>query len=173
MTKYERVNLISVDLAMHQTGLAFFHDTELINTQTLEETIKGKYQELNIEQLEELKGTLLPFLSDYKEQALVLVEWTPQDINKRLEKYQISVISYLAGLGYKVLPINADRWLRILNNMVPIKRDKYPAGRQGNKDWLVALTKHIGALKEYAFKSQDEIDATMMGLTYEYKKAMF
>ena len=171
MTKYERVNLISVDLAMHQTGLAFFDGKSLINTNTMKDTIKGKYQELNIEQLEGLKDTLLSFISPYKEQATILLEWTPEDINKRLERYQISVISYLAGLGYKVIPINANRWLRILDDLVPIKRDSYKAGREGNKEWLVALTKHI--FKTYQFQSQDEIDATMMGLTYEYRKERF
>ena len=171
------MKIISIDLAIHQTGIAVFEAKDdfltspavpkLLYTATKKETLGSAYKILDLLQLRKMEvtnGFLYWLKNEYKEGDIILVEWNPSSLSHLLEKFTISVVSYLWGLGYHVIPIQANRWMNIANAIYVIKRDKYGDGREENKKWISDLATTF--FPAWHFATQDEKDATIMGLTF-------
>lgn len=173
------MKIFSIDLAIHQTGIAVFEVKDdfltsppalpkLLYTATKKETLGSAYKVLDLVQLRKMESTngFLWWLKNEcnMKQDIILVEWNPSSLSHLLEKFTISVVSYLCGLGYHVIPIQANRWMTIADALYVIKRNKYEDTREGNKKWISDLATNF--FPTFHFSTQDEKDATVMGVTF-------
>jgi hypothetical protein len=62
--------------------------------------------------------------------------------------------------------------MNVADDYFAIKRNKYPNDRNGNKKWIsdLAISQLVGT---HQYGSQDEMDATVMGITYFYNPQRF
>lgn len=172
--------IVSIDLAIHQTGVAVFAVKDdfltvfsmphMEFTKTIKDTYGAKYKILDHTQFMKLeKDGFFKYLADLRimfatNEIIWLIEWNPSELSHLLEKFTISVVSYLWGKGYNVIPIQANRWFDVADKTYALKRDKYPSTRAGNKMWIADVC-HVFWPK-YQFQSQDEEDASLMALTF-------
>lgn len=178
------MKIISIDLAIHQTGVSILTvppsgvpgpKLTLQGTITFKETLGSKYKVLDWLQLHKMEqpGGFLNWLYRmYEVGDIILIEWNPSSLSHLLEKFTIEVVSYLWGKGYKVVPMQANRWMNVADDYFAIKRSKYPNDRNGNKKWIsdLAISQLVGV---HQYGSQDEMDATVMGITYFYNPQRF
>ena len=164
-------NLVAIDLAMHQTGIAVFEsepgDTlhwKLKDTLTIKDLLNGeKYEEGSSRQLILALKTIIGKYHTLDYADWIWVEYNPQDINKALEKFQLSVGAMLVQYKSSTEFVCANHWLAVANHLAPVKRSSFPEGRAGNKKWIAECCKKL--FPDYEFGSQDEMDATLMGWT--------
>lgn len=157
--------LISVDLAIRQTGIAVFDGPHLVYTATIEKTLGSVYKPLDCYQLEDglyKEGGLMSYLD---KDAVILIEFNEMTKGKpSLIEFALEVKGYLIGKGYHVIMINANHWMKVADRMLAIKRRTCPAGREYNKLWIKKECEHI--YPKFPFKTQDEMDAALMGAIY-------
>ena len=165
------IGLISIDLAIRQTGIAYLDvNGNLIKAITIPHTLAMNYKVLDLEELASMASPI--GFGQYIEKGTpIVVEWNTSSLSHLLEKFTISVVSYWYGLGYTVIPIQANHWMKIADRVYAIKRNKYPPGRENNKKWVKDLATKFWPNHE--FHSQDEMDASVMGLTYLKNKVCF
>ena len=179
--------IVSIDLAIHQSGVAVFAVKDdfltvfsmpkMEFTTTIKDTYGSKYKILDHTQFRKLEANgFFKYLEDLKKmfeanEIIWLVEWNPCELSQLLEKFTISVVSYLWGKGYNVIPIQANRWFDVADKTYALKRDKYPSTREGNKKWIADVCAVFWP--RYTFKSQDEEDASLMALTFLNNPARF
>lgn len=163
-------NLIAIDLAMHQTGIAVFRSTndeltqwELKETITIKDVINGeKFQEGDVRQLVlGFNNIIQAYPVQYSD--IVWVEYNPEDINKALEKFQLCIGSMILQYKSATELVNANHWMAVANKYCDYKRKTFPAGREGNKKWILANCTKL--FPDHHFASQDEADASFMGWT--------
>ena len=156
--------LVSIDLAIRQTGIAVFTNRHLDLTATIPQTLGKKYNPLDVQ---ELKVAFLQpeGLSKYLDKkARIIIEYNTIINSHKLTDFALEVKGYLLGQGYDVVMINANHWMKAADKWLAIKRNTYPSGREHNKEWIKALVDHI--FPNHKFMSQDEMDAALMGATY-------
>ena len=157
--------IISVDLAIRQSGIATFEGTHLISTATIEKTLGQVYKPLDCYQLEDglcREGGLMSYLD---KNAVILIEYNEMTKGKpRLIEFALEVKGYLIGRGYHVIMMNATHWMKVADRCLAVKRKSCPAGRDYNKLWISKECEHL--FPKFPFKSQDEKDAALMGAIY-------
>lgn len=165
------IGLISIDLAIRQTGIAYFDATgHLVNTVTIPKTLGTRYKVLDLVELASMSSPI--GFGKYLEKGVpIIVEWNTSALSHLLEKFTISAISYWYGLGYDVIPVQANHWIKVADRVYAVKRNKYPPGRENNKRWIHELASRFWP--KWEFKSQDEMDAAVMGITYLNNKICF
>lgn len=156
--------LISVDLAIRQTGIAVFTDTHLDYTATIPETLGAIYKPLDMHQLEDGLEADRGLMSFLDKNATIIIEYNTHVRSPKLLQFVLEVKGYLIGKGYHPILINSNHWMALADKFFAIKRHSFPSGRDYNKLWIKKIADHI--IPKYPFKSQDEIDATVMGMVY-------
>lgn len=163
--------LISIDLAIRQTGIAVFTDRHLDLTATIKQTLGKVYSPLDVQQLK-IAFMNVDGLGKYLDKnARILIEYNTINNSQKLTDFALEVKGYLLGQGYDVIMINANHWMRLADKWLALKRNNYPSGRENNKIWIRALADHI--FPDHKFNSQDEMDATIMGATYLVSPSSF
>ena len=161
------MKLISLDLAVHQTGIAIFDDRKLVGTYTLKHTLKGTYNPMDCDQLLDELVNREPksegLLNLLPKDAYIIIEYNTELQALHLVEFDLELKGLLIGLGYHILLINTNHWMRVASNYA-IRRDEFPPGRDGNKAWIAELCKFL--YPNHEFKSQDELDATLMGAVF-------
>lgn len=177
------MKILSIDLAIKQSGFAYYDtNTKELITWTIKETLGSKYKVLDLKQMRECwnninasirKFTTFPIYYIEK----IIIEWNSMSLSHLLEKFSISFISYGAyqilndDFSSRIQPIQANRWMKVANDIFSIKRNKYDKGKEGNKKWISDIATHLQP--SHKFNSQDEKDAYVMLITYLEKQNRF
>lgn len=171
---------ISIDLSQRSTGVTIYDNKDNVyGTFTITNLLETKYKECDIEQIKlavnKLLIEIMNKLSIEFERSLltIIIEYNVNPMNVRFEKFSLSFIFYLASFldKFKIVPIQASRWMKVANEIFSIKRDKYANNKEGNKKWISDLCKHL--LPNHNFKTQDEKDSFLMLKTYLEKPNRF
>ena len=169
MEKKEK--LISIDLAIRQTGIAVFTGRHLDATATIEHTLGALYNPIDVVSLKKAFSDANGIGKYLNKDARIIIEFNTQVRSTKLLMFAVEVKGYLLGQGYDVLMLNANHWMSIADRMLALKRNHWASGRENNKLWLKALSEHL--FPNWKFNSQDEIDATIMGVAYMVSPSSF
>ena len=166
------MRLLSIDLSTKQVGFALIENTHLKDAKTIKRICDDNiYQIANQTAIIHAWFNINRIFEEWKCDVMI-IEWA---IIKTTPKYVAfcQAIMCLLEMKYpgKVIPINEAKWLAEANKTFSIKRNQFANGRKGNKAWITALAKHYEP--NYEFKSQDEKDALVMGLTYLMNERKF
>lgn len=100
--------LISIDLAIRQTGIAIFTDRHLDLTATIKQTLGKVYSPLDVQQLK-IAFMNVDGLGKYLDKnARILIEYNTINNSQKLTDFALEVKGYLLGQGYDVIMINAN-----------------------------------------------------------------
>ena len=165
------MKLISVDLAIRQTGIAVFTNQHLDYTATIPDTLGQTYKPLDCYELEDGLNKENGLMSYLSKDATIIIEYNTNIRSPKLLEFVLEVKGYLIGKDYHIIMINSTHWMSIADKYFAVKRRTFPTGREYNKMWIKKLADHMRP--KYPFKSQDEIDATVMGLAYLSKPTAF
>ena len=166
------MRLLSIDLATKQVGVALLENGHLQKTWTIEKICD--YHVYQIGDNEAIFAACLNIKRVFEAWMCdkMIIEWAVITTIPKYAAFCQAVISVLAAeYPDKVIGINEAKWLAEANKTFSIKRNQFENGRKGNKAWITALAKHY--TPEYNFKSQDEKDAFVMGLTYLMNERKF
>ena len=166
------MRLLSIDLSTKQVGFALLENTHLKDATTIKRICDDNiYQIGNQRAIIHAYFNIKDIFEEWKCDCMI-IEWA---IIKTTPKYApfCQAIICLLEMKYpgKVIPINEAKWLAEANKTFSIKRNQFATGRKENKAWIAALAKHYEP--DYEFKSQDEKDAFVMGLTYLMNERKF
>ena len=166
------MRLLSIDLSTKQVGFALIENTHLKDARTIERICDDNiYQIGNQIAIIHAFFNIKRIFEEWKCDGII-IEWA---MIKTTPKYVAFCQAIMCALEMKypgkITPINEAKWLAEANKTFSIKRNQFQDGRKGNKAWIAALAKHYAP--QYNFKSQDEKDAFVMGLTYLMNERKF
>lgn len=166
------MRLLSIDLSTKQVGIALLENGNLQKTWTIKKICDYHvYQIGNNEAIfaacRNIKRVFEAWMCDK-----MIIEWAVIPKTPKYAAFCQAVISVLAAeYTNKVIGINEAKWLAEANRTFSIKRNQFENGRKGNKEWIAALAKNYEP--QFEFKSQDEKDAFVMGLTFLMNERKF
>ena len=168
------MKILSVDLSTKQTGLVLIDDWGKISWSNTIPQICGDriYQIGDIQAVKNAVANILTSIAQVDGVDLILIEEAVIKTTPKYIAFCEAVINRLEqALPNKVKGINAARWLPLAQKTFIPKRNTFPKGRAGDKQWLARIAD--GNHKQYKFNSQDEKDAYVMGWTYLLNKERF
>ena len=168
------MKILSIDLSTKQTGFVLMDDgPEIFLSSTIPQICGDRiYQIGDIQAVKYAVANILTYIAQVDGADLILIEEAVIKTTPKYIAFCEAVINRLEQvLPNKVKGINAARWLPLAQKTFIPKRNTFPKGRAGDKQWLARIAD--GNYDQYTFGSQDEKDAYVMGWTYVLNKERF